>query len=193
MRNQVDFEKGIRKGNLTTYEKLFDDYYVYLCYIALEYVKDKQIAEEIVSDVFFVLWEKRESIQITHSVSAYLIRAVKNKCINHNLHIKTEQRLIQNLIESQSYNNFSDDYQLSHLFVNDLTLKIKRSINELPEQCRQIFLLSREEELKYEDIAVKLNISINTVKTQMKIALSKLRVSLKDYLIVILFFIIFKV
>jgi len=188
MGNQVDTEKVIRKGNLTTYENLFTEYYVYLCYIAIEFVKDKQIAEEIVSDVFFVLWEKREYIHITHSVSAYLIRAVKNKCINHNLHVKTEQRLMQNLKDGQSHNHYSDDHQLGHLFINDLNSNIKRAINELPEQCRQVFLLSREEELKYEDIAEKLHISINTVKTQMKIALSKLRVSLKDYLVIILFF-----
>ena len=188
MGNQVDIENGIRKGNLTTYENLFTEYYVYLCYIAIEFVKDKQIAEEIVSDVFFVLWEKRKSIHITHSVSAYLIRAVKNKCINYNLHVKTEQRLMQNLIDNHSHSHFSDDEQLGHLFINDLNVNIKRAISELPEQCRQIFLLSREEELKYEDIAVRLHISINTVKTQMKIALSKLRVSLKDYLVIVLFF-----
>lgn len=190
MGNQVDIENDIRKGNLTTYENLFTEYYVYLCYIAIEFVKDKQIAEEIVSDVFFVLWEKRDTIHITHSVSAYLIRAVKNKCINHNLHVKTEQRLMQNLVDNYSLSRFSDDHQLGHLFINDLNVNIKRAISALPEQCRQIFLLSREEELKYEDIAVRLHISINTVKTQMKIALSKLRVSLKDYLVIVLFFFI---
>ena len=188
MGNQVEIEEDISKGNLNTYERLFNEYYVYLCYIAFEFVKEKQIAEEIVSDVFFVLWEKRDSIQITHSVSAYLIRSVKNKCINYNLHLQTEQKLKHNITDSQAHIYYSDDHQLSHLFINDLTLKIKRSINELPEQCKQVFLLSREEELKYEDIAVKMNISINTVKTQMKIALSKLRVSLKDYLVIILFF-----
>jgi RNA polymerase sigma-70 factor, ECF subfamily len=191
--NQINIEDGIRMGDLTTFEQLFNDYYNYLCYVAIEFVKEKHIAEEIVSDVFFALWEKRESIQINISLSAYLIRAVKNRCINYSLHCKAEQRFKQTITERLIQNSSTDGYPMGGLITNELTVLIKKSIDNLPEQCRQVFLLSRDEELKYEEIAERLNISINTVKTQMKIALSKLRVSLKDYLVFIIgFFMLFK-
>lgn len=191
--NQANIEDGIRMGNLITFEQLFNDYYNYLCYVAIEFVKEKQAAEEIVSDVFFSLWEKRESIQINSSLSAYLIRAVKNRCINYDLHNKAEQRFRRNIAERLVQYSSTAEYPIGGLLTKELTVLIKRSIDSLPEQCRQVFLLSRDEELKYEEIAERLNISINTVKTQMKIALSKLRISLKDYLVFIIgFFMLFK-
>ena len=189
--NQTNIEDGIRLGNLVAFEQLFNDYYNYLCYVALEFVKEKQTAEEIVSDVFFALWEKRESIKINSSISAYLIRAVKNKCINHGLHSKAEERFKQTIAERIIQSSSVDEYPMGNLLTNELTGLIKQSIDSLPEQCRQVFLLSRDEELRYEEIAERLNVSINTVKTQMKIALSKLRVSLKDYLTLFIGAIIF--
>ncbi|NWJ52242.1 MAG: RNA polymerase sigma-70 factor [Bacteroidetes bacterium] len=191
--NQTNIEDGIRKGSLITFEQLFNDYYNYLCYVAIEFVKEKQVAEEIVSDVFFALWEKRESIIINTSLSAYLIRAVKNRCINYDLHSKAEQRFKQKIAERMIQNSLVEEYPMGGLLTNELTSLIKKSIDSLPEQCRQVFLLSRDEELKYDEIAERLNVSVNTVKTHMKIALSKLRVSLKDYLVFIIsFFMFFK-
>lgn len=191
--NQTNIVDEIRMGNLTTFEQLYTDYYSYLCYLAIEFVKDKYVAEEIVSDIFFALWEKRELIQINTSLSAYLIRSVKNRCINYSLHCKVEQRLNQTISEKLIQHSLVDEYPMGSLITKELTSLIKKSIENLPEQCRQTFLLSRDEELKYEEIAERLNISINTVKTQMKIALSKLRVSLKDYLIFMIgIFMIFK-
>jgi RNA polymerase sigma-70 factor (ECF subfamily) len=128
------------------------------------------------------LWEKRETILITTSLSAYLIRAVKNRCINYCAQSKVKQQVNLSISEKMGHYSVVDEYPMCSLYTNELRSLIDKSVDSLPEQCRQTFLLSRDEDLKYEEIAVRLNVSINTVKTQMKIALSKLRISLKDYL-----------
>jgi RNA polymerase sigma-70 factor (ECF subfamily) len=186
---QPNVENGIRIGNLNTFEELFKDYYNYLCFVAFDFVKEKYIAEEIVSDVFFTLWEKRDTIQINSSITAYLIRSVRNRCINYRQHCKSDERFNQAITEKMSQYASYDEYPVRGLLINELSALIVKSIDNLPQQCRQTFLLSRDENMKYEEIAQRLNISINTVKTQMKIALSKLRVSLKDYMVISFFFI----
>jgi len=175
-----DINDGVSKGNLEDFSNLYSNYYVLLCTIADQYVKDKYLAEEIVGDVFLKYWEKYNEIIITTSVKAYLVRSVQNRCINYLEHNKVKQK-IEN--ESTLFGLAeSDDYPLGTLYEKELASLINQAMNALPEQCRKIFLLSRDEELTYEEISQRLNISVNTIKTQIKIALSKLREWLKDYL-----------
>jgi RNA polymerase sigma-70 factor, ECF subfamily len=176
--------EGQQLNSLATFEKLFDDYYAMLCLIACDMVKNKQLAEEIVDEVFVNLWLKRKSIDIHTSIRAYLIKSVKNRCINWFEQTKTERSIVDSKFDINAYDvvNWSEEYPLGNLLTYELQKKIDESIAALPDQCKTIFLLSRNEELSYEGIASRLSISINTVKTQMKIALSKLRESLKDYL-----------
>jgi RNA polymerase sigma-70 factor (ECF subfamily) len=81
---------------------------------------------------------------------------------------------------------WDSDYPLGQLYEKDVLEILDQGINKLPDSCREIFLLSRNDDLKYADIAEKQGISVNTVKTQMKIALSRLRDNLKDYLVILL-------
>lgn len=180
MKTLQDINDGVSKGNLEDFSNLYSNYYVLLCTIADQYVKDKYLAEEIVGDVFLKYWEKYNEIIITTSVKAYLVRSVQNRCINYLEHNKVKQK-IEN--ESTLFGLAeSDDYPLGTLYEKELASLINQAMNALPEQCRKIFLLSRDEELTYEEISQRLNISVNTIKTQIKIALSKLREWLKDYL-----------
>jgi RNA polymerase sigma-70 factor, ECF subfamily len=186
--------KELRLTSLSTFEKLFDDYYIILCVIACDIVKSKNLAEEIVDEVFISLWQKRESILIYKSIRAYLVKSVQNRCFNWLEQTKTERSILTNINEISVYDaiRWSDDYPLGNLLEKELQKIIQQSINALPEQCRNIFLLSRDKELTYEEISIQLNISVNTVKTQMKIALSKLREALKDYLPLLLLLIMAK-
>lgn len=180
MKTLQDINDGVSKGNLEDFSNLYSNYYILLCTIADQYVKDKYLAEEIVGDVFLKYWEKYNEIIITTSVKAYLVRSVQNRCINYLEHNKVKQK-IEN--ESTLFGLAeSDDYPLGTLYEKELASLINQAMNALPEQCRKIFLLSRDEELTYEEISQRLNISVNTIKTQIKIALSKLREWLKDYL-----------
>jgi RNA polymerase sigma-70 factor, ECF subfamily len=180
---------GFRITSLTTFKKFFDDYYSMLCLVAFDMIKNKQLAEEIVDEVFLNLWLKRESLEINKSVRAYLIKSVQNRCINWLEETKKERSVIDYKFDIYKYDlvKWSEDYPLGNLLTKELQKKIDESIEALPDQCRNIFLLSRNQGLNYEEIASRLSISINTVKTLMKLALSKLRESLQEYLPLILF------
>ena len=173
---------GIRKGDLTSFEDLYNRYYVYLCMVAGHIVRNPSDAEEIVSDVFVKFWNLRERIEIVTSVRAYLIRAVHNASLNfieqNAVRLKSTGRLSSSDLKVLAWES---DYPLGRLFEKELQGILANCINDLPESCREIFLMSRDKDLKYSDIAGKLGISVNTVKTQLKIALCRLRDAVRRY------------
>lgn len=174
------------KGNKKGFEILFRTYYKRLCAYAVSFVTINNVAEDIVSDVFLNLWEKKDSLNITSSVSSYLFQAVKNSCINYLNREKSRKLLISenevNLLDLKMDYFLSDKYPMGDLIGRELEEKIKLEIEKLPEQCRLIFYMSRIDELSHHQIAEKLGISENTVKVQIYRALTKLRAGLKDYL-----------
>jgi RNA polymerase sigma-70 factor, ECF subfamily len=140
-------------------------------------LKRPSAAEEIVQELFVRLWEKREDTHIETSVKNYLFRAVKNHCLNYIRHSKIKDEYFR--ISSVGTNIFSEEDYDSQ---TELMQKIEESIASLPEKRREIFRLSRQEGLKYREIAAKLNVSIKTVETQMGFAIKSLREMLKDFL-----------
>lgn len=177
---------SVRKGNKKSFEILFNNYYKRLCAYAATFVYQNNLAEDIVSEVFLRMWEKRETINIHHSVSSYLFQSVKNSCINFLNREKNRKYTVSEnevaLLELKMKYPISDKYPLMDLLGQELEKKIRDEIEKLPQQCRDIFVMSRIEELSHKEIAKKLEISENTVKVQIYRALSKLRVGLKDYL-----------
>jgi RNA polymerase sigma-70 factor (ECF subfamily) len=165
----------IRKGDEAAFSRLFDGYYSALCFFAAKYLNDIDLSRSLVQQVFVDLWVKREKIDVTSSVKSYLYRSVKNRCIDH-LRKEKNTTGISESVENINKMPFRD-------LVEEAELKdrLNTAINQLPEKCREIFLLCRFEGLKYAEIAQKLNISVKTVEMQMGIALKKLRKSLSDY------------
>lgn len=181
----------INDGDLDAFRQLYKRYYAFLCITAEHITKNKLDAEEIVHDVFVSLWEQRKAFSINTSLKAYLVVAVKNRSITQlrrqkNINDHVDKNIDQTELEMVLWD---DDYPLGRLFEKEITDIITTEIENLPENCRRIFLLSRKNDLTYKEIAAKLNISINTVKTQMKIALERLRNSLKHYLNVLVIWI----
>ena len=176
----------LKLGDNIAYKYLYDHYYVLLCSIAFEYVKDYFLAGTIVDDLIFNLWEKKEHLEIK-SLQSYLVRAVRNRCINH-LHLEREKREIafsamniqdkKKIVSSEAF-----EYPLAILMESELEDKIAQAIENLPEECKRVFKLSRFENKRYEEIAQDLGISVNTVKYHMKNALSRLHKELAGYLI----------
>jgi len=166
----------IQKGNENAFEQIFKAYYGYLCLFSSRIIEDEIAAEEIVQEFFVKFWEKRANIEIESSIKNYLFRSVKNLCLNHIKHKKVRAQYAQHIISEAEKNQFRDNY-----VEVDLQKKIEESIDSLPEKRRKIFRLSREEGLKYREIAEKLNISIKTVEAQMGLAIKHLRNKLKDY------------
>lgn len=164
-------------NNEKAFEKLFHTYYGHLCVFASQILLDNQSAEEIVQDFFVKIWEKRHQLSIDSSVKNYFYRSVKNLCLNFIQHNKTKLRHAQTVLSEAKSNQQKDD----GFFEIDLAYKIEESIQSLPKKRQEIFRMSREEGLKYREIAEKLNISIKTVETQISFALSTLRDKLKKY------------
>ncbi len=175
--------QNIQQGDTTAFEKLFKMYYSYLCNFATKIIEDDVAAEEIVQDFFVRFWERRADISIETSFKNYLFRSVKNLCLNHIKHNNIKLQHAQTVIAESEASDFND-----HFVEVDLAADIAKSIEELPEKRREIFRLSREEGLKYREIAEKLNISIKTVEAQMSLAIKHLRDKLKKYNTFIFYF-----
>ena len=188
--------KQLKDGNEKAYKYLYDHHYVVLCHIANQYINDYFLAESIVSDVMFHLWEIRENLDISISIRSYLIRSVRNRCLNY-LNIKSERQEISfsclPFDKNLDLNYFlSEEHPLGSLLEQELENKIKDEIQNLPDDCRRVFMKSRFEGKKYEEIAQELDFSVNTVKYDMKKALSILRKNLSDYFFIFLFLLIIK-
>lgn len=176
LEEKVLFEQ-VKKNNEKAFETLFHRYYGHLCGFASNLIRDDAAAEEIVQDFFVKLWEKRNQLIIETSVKNYLFRSVKNLCLNFIQHNKTKLRYTNSVLSDAKADQSVED-NFSEI---DLAEKIEESILSLPEKRREIFRLSREEGLKYREIAEKLSISIKTVETQMSLAIKTLRDKLKKY------------
>lgn len=163
-------------------ESLFRDHYSRLCNYANILLSDKDESEEVVQQLFVQVWEKKESMEITSSLQAYLFRSLRNSCLNKIKHNKVRRNYAEEVISLSK-----DSEPASHItYQSELQEQIAMAINGLPEQCRLIFKLSRFENLKYAEIAEQLNISVKTVENQMGKALRVMRERLKDYLILVI-------
>lgn len=176
-------------GDISTeasFEHVFKMHFNALHAYANTILKDDIVAEETVQNVFCKLWEKKNELSINQSVSAYLYRSVHNESLNYLKHLKVRGEYQSYALKNTNHtNNISERINLK-----DFEAKLAKTLNELPEQCRTIFQLSRFEELKYHQIAAKLDISVKTVESQMSKALKILRSKLSEFipiLILILF------
>jgi RNA polymerase sigma-70 factor (ECF subfamily) len=175
----------LRKGDKKAYEQLFLDNYKNLVLYAKKFVMETETARDLVQDVFIYLWDKREKLNIDKSLSSYLFRAVHNACINYLKREATKENYIKqfliNLNEGTYKTSASDDaYEL--VVHKDLSERIEWIIETLPEQCRNIFRMSRFRGMKNKEIAEIYSISPRTVETQIYRALKVLKENLKPYL-----------
>ena len=167
----------LRDGDEKAFQFLFRKYYSAMCHFANQFLADHEVAEEIVQEMFVKLWEKRSVLNIETSVKHYLFRSVRNHCLNHIQHEKIKKQYANKVLESAAQEIDPDDFFLEV----DLIKRIEKSIESLPPKRREIFRLSREQGMKYKEIAETLDISVKTVEAQMGLALKYLREELKDF------------
>lgn len=166
------------KRNSDIFNKLFHDYYTNLSRFAFTYVKDEAVAEELVQEVFVNLWQKQELKEIS-SIRSFLYISVRNRALNYLRDHKTRTLHENDFAIERERDALYEYNEYEH---KQLETLVKDAIAELPEKCREIFELSRNENLSYQQIADQLNISAKTVENQISIAIKKLRVKLKDYM-----------
>ncbi|HEY0272383.1 MAG TPA: RNA polymerase sigma-70 factor [Chitinophaga sp.] len=166
-RGEMEFEALFRRH--------FKNLYAYACSM----LHDEVMAEEMVQNVFCKLWEKGADLRIQQSITAYLYRAVYHECLNYIRHLKVRA----------AHQSFSKHHQspvvdssASRVQLHELQVKLEAALQQLPEKCRVVFQLSRFEDLRYQEIADRLQISVKTVENQMGKALRILRTELVDFL-----------
>ena len=175
------FISKLRKGDEDAFNCIFYTYYKGFVLYANKFLKDMDKAEEAVQGIFVKLWSEREKIKITTSLKTYLQKSVQNKCLD----ILKHKKIVQDYADKTANNPGSQSGNNEDLILyTELKEKIEYSINNLPENCREIFKMSRYGGLKYTEIAQKLDISVKTVEAQIGKALKKLRDDLKEYMMI---------
>lgn len=162
------------------FELLFRRHYTMLCHFATRFIHDPQMAEDIVQEVFYKLWRNPSNLNSQKNIASYLIRAVQNQGLNILDHELIEKKYAE--VITNAYPNLDNLSLYDQVYGRELEHKIQLALDKLPEGCRTVFELSRNEGLKYKEIAAKLNISIKTVETQISRALVVLREELKEYI-----------
>ncbi len=169
--------EGSAVVNERSYEELFRKWYAPLCKMVFRILRDQQLAEDTVQEVFIKLWEKRTELKIEVSLKSYVYRAAINASYNHLEKNKRYAKLALQDMTIELEESATADGQIQ---AQELEKKISNTLYTLPEACREIFILSRYEGLSYKQIAETLSISVKTVENQMGKALRIFREQLKD-------------
>lgn len=178
----------LNKGDADAFKLLYTTYYVYLCAVSTKYVYDYEVAKEIVNDVFLNIWNKRESLE--YPIKTYLIRSVQNRSLNY---LRSKQPDEVSLSELDEYMLAFREEQidlghqpLAYLENTEFEKLLEEAVQSLPGKCRTIFTEYLYHHKSYEEIAELYHISPSTVRVQIKIALAKLKDTLKDYYLLFL-------
>lgn len=172
------------------FQALFDDNYRRLIFHALRFVNSEAEAEDIVADVFFELWKNLDTLDLDGGITSYLYRAVSTRALNVLRHKNVAAVRIEMLeaINERRMDFIADDDTQRDIESAEIGLKIREAINELPDRCREVFVLSYINGLKNKEIADAMNVSVRTVEAQIYKALHFLRDRLRYLLVLIVIF-----
>ncbi|WP_321347710.1 RNA polymerase sigma-70 factor [uncultured Draconibacterium sp.] len=188
--------KKLKSGDEGTYISLFEEYYVGLCAYSRRYVGRKDIAEDIVSETFFKIWENRKKLEITGSVKSYLFQAVANNSLNHLRKLKKEEKLEDYFSGTENENigfkEVAENITENSLLIKELNSRIEEAVNLLPPQQQTAFRLKRFEGKKNKEIADEMGLAVKTVEMHLSKAVISLRKNLQDYLPAFLLFMLLK-
>lgn len=165
--------RELKEGKEVAFDYLFRTRYKNLCRFAATFVICFDVAEDIVQEVFEKIWKKSTRIDEEESIDSYLFVAVRNACFTF---LKNKRERVDLEAVKQNLETPEEVIEFDTLELN----RLWREIDNLPVQCKIVFKLVVLEDMKYKDVAEYLDVSINTVKTQMKIAYKTLREKLRQ-------------
>jgi RNA polymerase sigma-70 factor (ECF subfamily) len=168
--------RHIKKGDRKAFRAVFDEYFNALAAFGYKYIPDQFVVEDMVQEAFISFWEKREDFNHINAVKSFLYTSVRNKCLNHLKH----QTVVQKHEKALVYELESDHAFSSHVIEEETFNQLFTEIRNLPPSAQEIMLLALNG-LKNQEIADELKVSVNTVKTQKKIAYSKLKENLGSH------------
>lgn len=171
----------MKSGSVNAYNTLFEQYWESLYAISVHITKDREVAKDVVQEVFLSFWENRR-IKTIDNLGGYLRRATKFASLKL---LRDDKTMLHHSIDEASELASSED---SGMDAKELEEQLSQAIARLPVRCREVFVLSREEQLTNKEIAERLNLSQRTVETHISNALKELRSKLpKDLLLFALF------
>lgn len=169
----------VKQGNDLAYREIYNRYWERLYMYVFHSLRDHESSEEVVQDIFLELWEKREFISVNSSLSSYLFTAAKHDILNAMRFNKVRSAYAADFSAyAQRYDNSNEELQILH----DLEATIERSLWELPEKCRTVYRMSRQQHIPNPTIAEQLNITTKTVENHLTYALKHLRTALGSLL-----------
>lgn len=183
---------GINQGKEADFAALYTKYFTYLCTYATSYIFNPGEAEEIVNDIFVSIWKNKENL--TFPVHSFLLRSVRNRCLNYIRSLRTRERVIdeyfEELIRYQEEYCLNTDTPLQLFEIAELQLQVQKGISALPEKCRIIFEHYIYNNKTPQEIADELGLSINTVRVQIKNAMDKLKQRFGSFITILLLFLL---
>lgn len=182
--NDYSWQK-IRKSDLKAFEALYRKLFSALCYYSWQITRDNGLAEEIVQDVFFKIWQEREVLKVQTSFKSYVFQAVRNQSINEVKRKNAHKNAVNKTVSDELWkcimeNAETNDFIIEKITSAETSASIDNAIAGLPPQCGQVFRMSRLEDISNEDIASRLGISVNTVRAHLYTALVKIADHLRN-------------
>jgi len=178
MINDLFVIRKIKEGDLKVFENVFRNYYTPLCFYAMSITGRMDTAEDIVQELFYVIWKDRENLSVYKSLKGYLYGAVRNRALQHEEHRQVQQKHREAVQRKGEISEPAPDEELEYKELNKI---INDTLDKMPERRRRIFRLNRLEKKKYTEIATLLAISIKTVEAEMTKALRSLRLEIENY------------
>ncbi|TKG95440.1 RNA polymerase sigma-70 factor [Puteibacter caeruleilacunae] len=185
---------SLRNGDRGTFRLLFDSYFTQLFFYAQKFV-DEETARDLVQDVFLTLWNNCKTLTIDSSLEGYLFRMVRNKCLQNleKQKVRRDYASVQEVkLKMDEIHYFDEDSGITSLIEQELEDKYEEALSKLPEKCRLVFEMSRKEGKKNREIAEEMGISVKAVEKHISKALSILKDELKDYLPLLIYFLMGK-
>jgi RNA polymerase sigma-70 factor, ECF subfamily len=186
MKSDPELVRLLNDGSEEAFEIIFHSYFEKLCLFSESITRSHEAAEEIVEELMLQLWLNCTINPVEKSVKSYLYQSTYNNSIKYISRLRKDSIRISGTENDSSNEGLAEmqtpDYSVSKLVSKELEARAEAVIKALPAQCREIYLLNRDQDLKYQEIADRLNITVGTVKKQMSRAYSKLRTGLKEYL-----------
>lgn len=173
----------LKQGDHKVFSRLFILYYRDLVLFAGRYLPEQEACEDIVQDIFLKIWHLRRSLDINVSLRAYLIGAVRNRCLNELKH-----RRLTSMTTVESLTWMPARVEEEAVLYSELSERFAKALRKLPDPCREAFEMNRFRRMKYQEIADMLGISKRTVEVRIGKALSLLRIELKDFLLLAMIF-----
>ena len=176
-----EIKKGSEKAFYVLYTLLFSDLTKYIHQI----VKDVHFAEDIVQETFIKLWQGKEHIHILGSIHGYLYKMAHNMAINKLQHLNTAKNSVHKTVSEEEWQFIRNTYQVNDFIIekmekDNMDVLIRQTLDTLPDKCREVFILSRYESLTNEEIAQRLNISVNTVRAHIYKVVESLRLKIEN-------------